>query len=121
MFLAQTTDTYTLNTSGVDTSPLYSSTSSGNNNATPSSTGTPWYANILAQGLSLYQQVELQKTNLDRAKQGLPPLTAAQYGATIPTAQVQVGLSSGTKTALYLGAGGVLLIGLAIVLKKRKR
>ncbi len=90
---------------------------------TPSSTSssTPWYANLLTQGMSLYQQIELQKTNLARAQQGLPPLTASQYGATVPTATVNVGLSSGTKAALWLVGGGVVLIGIAVISRKRNR
>jgi hypothetical protein len=62
-----------------------------------------------------YQQSQLLKVQMDRAKAGLPPLDVTQYAA-----GVQVGLSPETKKLLVitaLGLGGLIAVGL---LAKRK-
>lgn len=51
------------------------------------------------------QQREILKIQLERAKQGLPPLDNSQFGA-----QVSVGLDTQTRNMLLVG--GVALIGL---------
>jgi len=75
---------------------------------------TGWQAtlnNLLQAGqayLTLEQQRELQRVNLQRAQQGLAPLDVSQYGM-----GVNVGVSSETsklvKTALIFGLVGIVL------------
>jgi hypothetical protein len=49
-----------------------------------------------------YQQKQFIQINMDRARQGLPPLDASQYGL-----GVQVGISSEVKTLLMWGLFGL--------------
>ena len=78
-------------------------------NQTP---GEPWYdtAQKILTGLVMTeQQRQLMQLNIERAKQGLPPIDINRYSGV----GVNVGLSQGTeKLVLYLalGAGAFLLI-----------
>jgi hypothetical protein len=66
--------------------------------------GKSW-GQIAAMGVATWQQLEYAKINMDRARQGLPPLNPSQYGL-----GVNVGLS--TQTILLIGAAlfGVVLL-----------
>lgn len=74
--------------------------------------GEPWYetAQKILTGLVMTeQQRQLMQLNIERAKQGLPPIDINRYSGV----GVNVGLSQGTeKLVLYLalGAGAFLLI-----------
>lgn len=60
---------------------------------------------ILPALATTYQQREILQIQLERARQGLPPLDNSQFGA-----QVSVGLDTKTRNALLIG--GAALIGL---------
>lgn len=66
--------------------------------------------------LSIQQQSDLQRINLQRAQQGLAPLDPAQYAA-----GVNVGLSSSTQNALLWIAGGIGALLLVSMLMKGRR
>lgn len=99
---------------------------SGPTAATPAQPATPsWLADIgnaITAATTAYlgaQQVKdaqsIFNVNLQRAQQGLPPIPTnpTQYGLPAPTAQI--GLTSGTQSALLWGvgllAGGLVLAG----------
>ncbi len=78
--------------------------------------GEPWWktAERALTGLvTTYYQSELLKVNIDRAKQGLPPLK----GTDLPATTVAVGISKDTQNLLLLLGGGLLL---ALVLMRRR-
>jgi len=91
--------------------------------STPSS-NSDWIStigNVLAQGMNLYGQLQLQNTNLKLIQQGKPPLTMAQVASMAP--QVNVGLSPDVKSAVFnyslmIGGAGIILFA---VLARRKR
>lgn len=102
--------------------------------ATTFQTATPpkktgWLDNLLnlaPQMFMGYTQISMQKqiakVNLERLKQGLPPLSAAQTEAYSPRPGVSVGLSPATRNLLMyggLGLGAILLFG--IMTKKKRR
>lgn len=78
-------------------------------NQTP---GEPWYetAQKILTGLVMTeQQRQLMQLNIERAKQGLPPIDINRYSGV----GVNVGLSQGTQQLvlyLALGAGALILL-----------
>jgi hypothetical protein len=60
-----------------------------------------------------YYQTQILRTNIERAKQGLPPLT----GTDLPATTVAVGLSRDTQNLLLIVGGG-LLLGLLLLRRK---
>lgn len=74
--------------------------------------GEPWYetAQKILTGLVMTnQQRELMQLNIERARQGLPPIDINRYTGV----GVNVGLSQGTQNLvlyLALGAGALILI-----------
>jgi hypothetical protein len=73
-------------------------------------TAQPWYATFLTQALSLYQQEQMRKENSKRARSGLPPLSVEEFKATLPAAQVEVGMSPQIKQALTWGGLGLAAV-----------
>lgn len=74
----------------------------------------------VAQGVNLYDQIQLQNFNLKRISAGQPPLTTAQVGAIAP--QFAIGIAPQTQNMLLwvaAGFGGLLL--LSTVLKHGRR
>lgn len=68
--------------------------------------------------LPLVQQQKILKLQLERAKQGLPPLDVGQY--VDPNQGLNVGLNPATqKTLLWLGGGAVAAFVLSRVLRRR--
>lgn len=99
--------------------------------ATPSQPASPsWMADIgnaitaatqAALGITQVKDAQsIFNTNLQRAQMGLPPIPTnpTQYGLPAPTANI--GLTSGTQTALLIGVGilAVALFGSAAVHKR---
>lgn len=87
----------------------------------PTKTAPQWLQTITqlaSQGLTIYQAERLRKENLDRIRQGLPPLTDAQMRSLAPTANVNVALPP----AIQYGAlaGGAALLYLLATSKKRR-
>ena len=92
---------------------LYSFAPNGSNviaqNQTP---GEPWYetAQKILTGLVMTQQQrQLMQLNIERARQGLPPIDINRYSGV----GVNVGLSQGTQqlvTYALLGVGAFLLL-----------
>lgn len=92
---------------------LYSFAPNGSNiiaqNQTP---GEPWYETaqkILTGLLMTQQQKQLMELNIERARQGLPPIDINRYSGV----GVNVGLSQGTQqlvTYALLGVGAFLLL-----------
>ena len=74
----------------------------------------PWYGNVLTALSAAYQQNEINKINLERAKQGLDPLPASATATS-----VNVGLPPEQMRQLMLLGGGLLLI-LAISMLRRR-
>lgn len=66
--------------------------------------------------LTFDQQRNLNTINAQRLSQGLPPISSDDYGA-----QVNVGLSSGTKNMLLWLGGGIAAALLVSAMMKRKR
>lgn len=89
---------------------------------------TSWLDNLLNLAPQMflgYTQISMQrqiaKVNLERLKQGLPPLSPAQTEAYTPRPGVSVGLSPATRNLLMfggLGLGAILLFG---IMTKKKR
>jgi hypothetical protein len=88
--------------------------------AQPSATSGGWLDSLIkgvSQALPVAAQAytvkKLTDVNIDRARQGLQPLSAQQYQAMIPAAQVQVGPDDAAKKLMLygaLGVGGILLL-----------
>lgn len=84
---------------------------------TPPSTPAPaekpsWWQNLIQTAVPAYlqykQQREFQKLNIERARQGLPPISVEEYRAmTPPAATVEVGMSPQTRNMLLLGGLGL--------------
>ncbi len=80
----------------------------------------PWYSKVIdaaGQVATTYFQSKIQKETTDlqieRARQGLPPLDLRQYGAAPITTQVDFKMSSQTKLLIWAGVavlGAVILI-----------
>lgn len=71
--------------------------------------------------LSVVEQGKLASLNAQRAAQGLPPLTAAQYSAQyMPQVGVQAGVAPATQTMLYILGGGLALVLLVGMLGKKR-
>ncbi len=80
----------------------------------------PWYSKIIdaaGQVATTYFQSKVQKETTDlqieRARQGLPPLDLSRYGAAPITTQVDFKMSPQTKMLIWAGVailGAVLLI-----------
>jgi hypothetical protein len=83
------------------------------------SSSQPWYE-TLASALPLLimteQQRQLLQVQVDRAKQGLPPLDVSQYGA-----GVNVGLSQSTQQMFWWLGAGVVALGALVFLAPRRR
>lgn len=78
--------------------------------------GEPWYetaARLIPMVAATYQQKQLLDVQVNRAKQGLPPLNVSQYGL-----GVQVGLDSNTRLAIF---GGVAVLGALLLTSMRGR
>lgn len=70
--------------------------------------GEDWITNLTRLGSALVmtvQQRQILNVQMDRAREGLPPLDMAQYSP-----QVNIGLSADTKSMLMWGGAGLLLL-----------
>lgn len=77
-------------------------------------------ATVAGSVLALVNQQKLNDVNFRRAAAGLPPITMDQIPGAVPT--VQVGVESKTRDLIMWGGIGVLsLVGLAAILKARRR
>jgi len=81
---------------------------------------TPWYSKVIdaaGQVATTYFQSKVQKETTDlqieRARQGLPPLDLSQYGAAPVTTQIDFKMSPQTKMLIW---AGVAILGAVIVL-----
>ena len=86
--------------------------------ATQESTDKPWLQTVLQTATALYMtdyQRRLLNLQLDRARQGLPPLSSSQIGL-----GVNVGLSPETLKAIAIG-GGAILVGILLMRGKARR
>lgn len=86
--------------------------------ATQESPDKPWFQTALQTMTALYMtdyQRRLLNVQLDRARQGLPPLSSSQVGL-----GVNVGLSPETLKALAIG-GGCILVGILLLRSKGRR
>lgn len=70
---------------------------------------------LIQTGLATWQQKQIMQINIDRAKQGLAPISGADAGL-----QVGVGLSDQTRTMLWVLGGGALAL-LAVMALSRRR
>lgn len=80
-------------------------------------TGEAWYeslARLLPTLAATYQQKQLLQIQVDRARQGLPPLNASQYGAGF-----NIGLSQDTQNMILIG--GLALLGVFLLTRKRRK
>lgn len=69
-------------------------------------------ANNIKDLVTLYNQQQILNANIDRAKQGLPPINTAQIAPTY-----NVGLAPDTKNMLIIG--GIALIAVLLLTKGR--
>lgn len=81
------------------------------NQQTPGESWTDTLLKVLPGLAATYQQRQILAAQVERAKQGLPPLDMSQYGL-----QVSVGMSQDTKMLI-----GVSVAALALVLFMQKR
>lgn len=73
----------------------------------------------VAQGVNVYDQMQLQNFNLDRIKSGLPTLTPTQIASVAP--QFAIGIAPQTQnTLLMVAAGFGALLLLSTVLKHKR-
>lgn len=80
----------------------------GTNQPTNQVTQTdPWgkWADLIGVGVTAYNQQQLLEVNVERAKQGLPPISASEIAPT-----VNVGISPEIKQLLIMGGVGLLLL-----------
>jgi len=89
---------------------------------------TPWYTKAIeaaGQVANTYFQGKVQKETTDlqieRARQGLPPLDLSQYGAAPITTQVDVKMSPQVKTMIWVGGGLLAAIILLPLLTGKRR
>lgn len=73
---------------------------------------------VVSTGMQIKSQQDLARINMQRLQQGLQPINYNQIPGIVPTGQVQVGVDSGTQTALMLGLGAVAVVLLFGSLKK---
>lgn len=83
-------------------------------NRAPNESWTDTLQRLLPILATTYQQKQLLDVQVDRARQGLPPLDASMYAP-----GVQVGLSSDTSKTLMMLGGAALLLLLFVAMKKR--
>lgn len=93
----------------------------GQNSQSISNVDKPWYEkvadtvlNILPSYAAYKGQQSLIKLNIERAKQGLPPVDTASVSP-----QVNVGISADSKRIVYFALGGAALIALVALTRKR--
>lgn len=67
-------------------------------------------SNLLQTGASIYQSERIAKENLKRAREGLPPLSAAQMRSLGAQANVNIELPPELKYGLLAGGAALLLI-----------
>lgn len=79
----------------------------------PGETWVDSLARMLPVLATTYQQKQILDIQIERARMGLPPLNASQYGL-----GVSVGLSNDAKNMLLLGAAA---IGVVLLLRARRR
>lgn len=82
------------------------------------SQGETWMdslARLLPILATTYQQKQLLEVQMQRARQGQPPLDVSMYAPS-----VRVGLSEDTKNMLLIGGAVVAAIVVAMMLNKRK-
>jgi len=73
---------------------------------------TPWYAAVATTLTTAYQQSQINKINLARAQQGLPPLDTA-------ATRVDVGLPADQlNKILWVGGGLIAVVALTILLRR---
>lgn len=84
-------------------------------NRAPGESWTDTLQRLLPILAATYQQKQLLDVQVDRARNGLPPLDASMYAP-----GVQVGLSSNTTKTIVMLGGAALLILLLIAMKKRR-
>ena len=70
-------------------------------------TGNDW-ASLASNALTALQTFQLNQINVNRAKQGLPPINTAAYGTGI-----NVGLSTDTQKLVM--SGGIALLGVLLI------
>jgi hypothetical protein len=73
----------------------------------------PWYATALTSLTAVYQQTQVNKINLQRAQQGLPPLDPS---ATSPT--VNVGMPTGQLNKILMLGGAALAVVLFVSMRR---
>ena len=76
---------------------------------------------LLGAGLQLANQQKLSNMNLKLIAAGKPPIQAGQVPGLVPTAQVNVGVSTDTKMILLYGAAGLGAFFLLTTLMKKGR
>lgn len=93
--------------------------------ATPPKTGFAAFIENLPQLFMGYTQVSLAKKianiNLERARQGLPPLDTGQVQAMAPRPGVAVGLSPDVKRIIIIGGVGIGALILFGMMRPKKR
>jgi hypothetical protein len=83
------------------------------NQQTAGESWTDTLLKVLPGLAATYQQRQILAAQVERAKQGLPPLDMSQYGL-----QVSVGMSQDTK--ILIGAG-VAVLAVVLLMQKRRR
>jgi len=92
---------------------------SSGSGASSSGSSIDW-GGILSSVVQGYSQVQASKLQLQRAKQGLPPVDLSQYAAPPVRVQTTVAPGEGTNKTLML-AGGIGLAGLALFMLMGRR
>ena len=87
----------------------------------------PWYSKVIdaaGQVATTYFQSKIQKETTDlqieRARQGLPPLDLSLYGAAPVTTQVDIKMSPQTKMMIWAGVAVVAAIFLVPMLTRKR-
>ena len=87
----------------------------------------PWYSKVIdaaGQVATTYFQSQIQKETTDlqieRARQGLPPLDLSLYGAAPVTTQVDIKMSPQTKMMIWAGVAVVAAIFLVPMLTRKR-
>lgn len=93
--------------------------------AAPTTDAKPWYQSVISDTvpavISYVQQKNFQKENLNRMRAGLQPLSAEAYRATLPQAQVSVGIAPETQKLIQYGMVGLAVILIASITVVRSR